>query len=129
MSGNDECCALFRSDFWNQLLSTDFNRGYFAALVLMLALLVLVLVLRLILMLIFRTRRCRQIEIKSEGGDILIARDAVTDAARAELAQYPELAVKQIGLYRRGRRYSLLIRCDFTPGRDGGVREDRKSVV
>lgn len=116
-SGNS---GFFSIDFWKQLLNNDFNRGYFTALVLIVVVLALVLILRLILMLIFRRRRCRQVEVKCDGGNLLISREAITDATRNELQRYPQLSVNRIHLYRTCHHYSLVINCNFDPGDDGG---------
>ena len=51
-------------EFWRQLLSSDFNRGYAAAIGLVFALLLLLLVLKVIFKLLFRTRRCGAIPVR-----------------------------------------------------------------
>ncbi len=110
---------LFDVRSWQALLQSDFNRGYIAALFLVLALVLALLILKLLFMLAFRTRSCATVTVPRKDGDIVVSRDAVTEAVIRELQSFPALAVRKIRLYRRRRRYLMTIFCGFNG--DGGV--------
>lgn len=101
-------------EFWRQLLSSDFNRGYAAAIGLVFALLLLLLIVKIIFKLIFRTRRCGSIPVRCPTGDLVVSRGAIENAARQVLAGFPQLAVRRIMLYRRGKRFSMTLCCSFS---------------
>lgn len=101
-------------EFWRQLLSSDFNRGYAAAIGLVFALLLLLLIVKIIFKLIFRTRRCGAIPVHCPTGDLVVSRSAIENAARQVLAEFPQLAVRRIMLYRRGKRFSMTLCCSFS---------------
>lgn len=98
---------------WKTLLESDFNRGYLAALALVLALVVALLILKFIVFLIFRTRRASSVTVKSPDGDIVVSRDALEEAITRELEQYPELYLRKLRMFRRGKEYILALFCEF----------------
>lgn len=98
-------------DFWNTLLGSDFNRGYMAALALVLVLLVVLLVLRFIFFLSFRTRKCKVVTIPDSQGDITISRTAVENAVRNTFTAHPELELRELKLFRKGHTYMLRLHC------------------
>ena len=54
---------LAKPEFWQQLLSSDFNRGYIAGLGLVIALLVFLFIIKIIVKIVFRTHRCSSIPV------------------------------------------------------------------
>ncbi len=102
---------------WKILLESDFNRGYLAALVLVLALVVALLILKFIVFLIFRTRRASSVTVKSPDGDIVVTRDALEEAIDRELELYPELYLRKLRMFRRGKAYMLTLFCEFRGSR------------
>lgn len=90
-----------------ELCRSDFNCGYMTALLLVVALFVILMVLRFILWLLFRTRRCTEVVIHQADGSLVIAKDAVFTAIRQDLADYPQLRVRQLKLYRKGNNYRI----------------------
>ena len=111
---------LFQAETWRLLLQSDFNRGYIAALVLFMALFLALMILRLILWFaFFRTHRCSEIVVPRRDGDIVVSRDAVTMAVSRELEAFPELDVRSIRLYRRGKTYLMTLFCIYEGG--GGI--------
>lgn len=110
---------LLTMDFWRELLSNDFNRGYAAALVLVLGVILVLLFLRFLLFLIFRTRRCNAVTIPTNGGELVISRNALENAVTQVLNGFPALSVNRIKLYRRGKSYSLRIFCGLNG--EGGI--------
>ena len=103
---------------WKALLESDFNRGYLAALVLVLALTAALLILKFILFMAFRTRRASAVTVESPEGDIVVTRDALGEAVDRELEAYPELYLRKLRLFRRGKAYMLTLNCEFR-GADG----------
>lgn len=120
-----EKCSIaktFSCENLRQLLASDFNRGYIAALALVFAVLVVVLLLRLIWFFLFRKKTCSRIVIPGEDGDIVISRDAIVAATRQELESFTQFDVRKMQLFRKGRNYSLRICCTYdTDGK--GVAE------
>lgn len=106
-----KCCD---PALWQRLLGNDFARGYMAALSLFIAIFVLVLFVRIALWLCFRTRRCSNVVVPGEGGDIVISRDAVTAVLEAELKAFPQLYVHRIRITRRGKKHFLALYCAFS---------------
>ena len=107
---------LFDPRMWQELLRSDFNRGYVAALVLVLALLLAMLILKFLCWLAFRTRRCSEITIPRRDGDIVVSREAVAAAVERELRAFPELNVRKIRLFRRRRAYLMTLCCAYGGG-------------
>jgi len=105
---------------WKTLLESDFNRGYLAALVLVLALTAALLILKFVLFMMFRTRRASSVTVNTPEGDIVVTRDALGEAVTRELERYPELYLRKLRLFRRGKAYMLTLSCEFR-GSSGGV--------
>ena len=108
--------GIFDTEMWRQLLQSDFNRGYIAALVLYMALFIALMILRFLLWLAFRTRSCSEIVVPRRDGEIVVSRDAVTMAVAHELEAFPELDVRKIRLFRRGKEYLMTIFCTYGGG-------------
>lgn len=98
---------------WKTLLESDFNRGYLAALVLVLALVAALLILKFLLFLIFRTKRASSVTVGSADGEIVVTRDALEEAIGRELELYPELYLRKLRMFRRGKVYMLTLFCEF----------------
>lgn len=103
----------FTRDFWNTLLGSDFNRGYMAALLLILILFLILLVVRFVIYLFFRTRKCKAVIIPDSQGDITISRTAVENAVRKTVAAYPALDLRDLKLFRKGKNYMLRLHCSL----------------
>lgn len=103
---------------WQTLLASDFNRGYLAALMLVLALVLALMILKLLWFIAFRTRRASTVTIPHPDGDIVVSREALAEAVTRELAGYPELRLRKLRLFRRGKNYLLTLLCEFN-GADG----------
>lgn len=106
-------------EFWRQLTENDFERGYLTGVGLALLLLLALLVLRLILKLMFRNRRSGVVVVSRADGDLVISRDAVESSARHVLNAFPQLDVRRIQLYRKGKRYSMTLICGYSAGEAG----------
>ncbi len=118
---------LLSANYWRELLSTDFNRGYATGIALVLGVMILLCVLKIIWRLMFRVRRCGAVEVRCDGGDLVISRSAVENAARQVLAAFPQLDVDRIQLFRKGQRYRLRLHCAFAT--DGGGLPEIASKV
>ena len=114
---------LARPEFWQRLLSSDFNRGYIAGLGFVIALLIFLFIIKIIIKIIFRTHRCNSVPVSCADGDLIISRNAVENAARQVLANFPQLSVRRIQLYRRGKNYSMTLFTTFSPDEKGGLPE------
>ena len=114
---------LAKPEFWQQLLSSVFNRGYIAGLGLVIALLVFLFIIKIIVKIVFRTHRCSSIPVPCADGDLIISRDAVENAARQVLATFPQLSVRRIQLYCRGKNYSMTLFTTFAQDEKGGLPE------
>ena len=110
---------IFDLETWHQLLQSDFNRGYLAALAIYMALFIALMVLRFLFWLAFRTRGCSEVVVPCRDGDIVVSRDAVTMAVSHELADFPALDVRKIRLFRRGKVYSMTLLCVYGGGESG----------
>ena len=105
--------------YWQHLVGNEFNRGYLTALALVFAFLLVVLLLKFVLWLTFRTRRCSNVVVESDSGDVVVSRDAVTSLLRRELRDFSQLEVRTIRILRRGRTYFLRLYADFRTGEKG----------
>ena len=103
---------------WETLLASDFNRGYLAALALVLALVLALMILKLVWFIAFRTRRASTVTVPHPDGDLVVSRDALAEAVSRELDGYPELQLRKLRLFRRGKYYLLTLLCEFN-GADG----------
>ena len=124
---------LISGKFWQGLFDSEFDRGYMAALLLILAVLAVLLVIRFGIYLLFRTRRCKAVVIADPQGDVTIARDALVSAIRNRFAVYPDLTVKELRLFRKRKNYMLRIHCAFDGNAGSGfyalVEEIRPAVL
>lgn len=113
---------------WERLLASDFNRGYLAALALVLALILVLMILKLMWFIAFRTRRASTVTVTHPDGDIVVSREAIFEAVSRELFDYPELRLRKLRLFRRGKYYMLTLLCEFR-GASGipGMAEELKS--
>ena len=98
----------------DKVLQSDFNCGFIAALAVVVLLLVLLLVVRILLFFIFRTRRCSKVLVPSADGDLVVTRKAIESVVRAELANFTQITVRKLILYRSGKKYSLKLCCMFS---------------
>ena len=113
--------ALIDPAWWKTLLGSDFNRGFIAALCVILVLMILLMLLRAVIGLIFRTRRCSGIEVKRNDGSTFVSRDVIFSVVGRELADYPALHAEKIVLTRRGAHYQLTIHCSYLLSDQSGI--------
>ena len=113
--------AIIDPVWWKALLGSDFNRGFIAALGVILILMILLMLLRGIFSLIFRTRRCSCVEVKRNDGSTFVSRDVVASVVDRELAEYPALHAEKIVLTRRGGRYQISIHCSYLLSDQSGI--------
>ena len=107
--------------WWRALLGSDFNRGFMAALVLILLLMVLLMLARGIIRLVFGTRRCSCVVVKRTDGDTVISRDTVAALVNRELVNYPAIRSERIVLTRRRSVYQLTIYCEYLLSDQTGI--------
>ena len=107
--------------WWKALLGSDFNRGFIAALGVILILMILLMLLRGIFSLIFRTRRCSYIEVGRGDGNTMVNREVIASVVDRELAAYPSILAEKIVLTRRGRNYQLTIHCTYLLSDTAGI--------
>jgi len=110
-----------KPETWRILLGNDFNRGFFAALVLILLLLLLLLFIRLTLGMIFRRHRTGKIIIQRADGDTQVSLSALSALVRNELNDYPAIECSRILLYKQGKKYSLSLFCDYSLKDQSGI--------
>jgi hypothetical protein len=101
-------------DMWKAVLSNDFNRGYIAALVLMISIFILLFVLKLFCFIIFRKKRASKVVVPSANGDMIIAHSAVAKTVEISLRAYPELDIEKVKLYTKGKNYFMTIFCGLS---------------
>ncbi len=104
---------LFSLQNWQNLLRSDFNRGYLCALALVAALIVVLMILRFIWWLIFRERGCSKLTIRRSDGDIVVSRIAICAAIDGALKGLTALKVRKLRIFRRGRNYSITLLSSF----------------
>ncbi|MBE6394103.1 MAG: hypothetical protein E7044_08640 [Lentisphaerae bacterium] len=97
----------------DKVLQSDFNCGFISALAVVVLLLLLLLAVRILFFFIFRTRRCNKVLVPSADGDLIVTRKAIESVVRAELANFTQITVRKLVLYRRGKKYSLKLFCLF----------------
>ena len=95
------------------VLNSDFNCGYLAAILTVAGLLILLLIIKIFLFFIFRTRKCSRVVISAPEGDLTVSRAAIESVIRNDLAQYKELVIRKMLLYRTGKNYSIRLCCQF----------------
>lgn len=93
---------------WRTLLSNDFNRGYVLGVGVVLAVVLLILMVKILMAIAFRTRRCREIVVSAPDGDVMVAYEAVKGAITTAVTRFPAFGVRDIKLYRRGKRTYLV---------------------
>jgi hypothetical protein len=98
----------------DKILQSDFNCGFIAALAFVVFVLIVLLVIRLLLFLVFRTRRCGKVIVPSPDGNLIVTRKAIESVVRAELAEFTQITVRKLVLYRKGKKYSLALYCQFS---------------
>lgn len=113
--------VLFDPAWWQALAGNDFNKGFIAALCLILLLMLLLFIVRSVIFLIFRTRRCSYVEVKRGDGSTVISRDVISSVVERELVDYPAVKAEKIVLTRRGQRYQLTIYCTYFLADQSGI--------
>ena len=103
-----------KPETFDKILQSDFNCGFIAALAFVVFVLLVLLVIRLLLFLVFRTRRCGKVIVPSRDGNLIVTRKAIESVVRAELAGFSQIIVRKLVLYRRGKKYSLALYCQFS---------------
>ena len=101
------------------VLNSDFNCGYLAAIFTVAGLLILLLVIKIFLFFIFRTRKCSRVVIPAPEGNLTVSRAAIESVIRNDLAQYKELTIRKMLLYRTGKNYSIRLCCQFDSEGEG----------
>ena len=107
--------------WWQALLGSDFNKGFMAALCMILALMIFLFLVRGFLFLIFRSRRCRNIEVKRADGNTLVSSEVIASVVERELEAYPAIRSEKIVLTRRGGKYQMTIYCSYLLADQTGV--------
>lgn len=97
----------------------DFNVGYATGVGVVLAVLVLLLSVRLILAFIFRTRRCHEIRIKGEDGDVFVSRNAVNSVVNSLEKEFKNLIISKVSLNAVRKRQFINIYVDFNADSGG----------
>ena len=108
-----------RPEILDEILQSDFNCGYIAALATVAAVLLLFLLLHFILWLFFRTRRCGVVVVPSENGELTMTRNAVESVVREEVESFHQIYLRKLLLFRRGSTYRLKLFCRFERGAEG----------
>jgi hypothetical protein len=103
-----------KPETFDRVLQSDFNCGFIAALAFIVFVLLLLLVIRFLLFLVFRTRRCGKVVVPSPDGNLIVTRKAIESVVRAELSGFPQIFVRKLVLYRKGKKYSLALYCLFS---------------
>ena len=104
---------IFSLQNWQNLLRSDFNRGYMCALALVAALIVVLMILRFVWWLIFRERGCSRLTIRRKDGDIVVSRSAVCAAIDEALKSVAALKVRKLRIFQRGSNYSITLLSSF----------------
>ena len=107
---------LFSGEFYQELLSSDFNCGYVTGAGIVLGLLVLLLIVRLVLRILFRRRRCGAIVVPSPNGDLTISRNVVEKAARTVLDRSANLISVVSSFTGRGKIIRFCSAAHFSTG-------------
>lgn len=115
-------------EWWRTVAGNDFDRGYVIGVALALLVLVSVLALKIVFRLVFRSRRCREIVVRSADGDIFVTYGALNDALFSELESFEALKVRDIRLSRVRGRYFLDIFCTYDVSDDGRFPEEARLI-
>ncbi len=98
---------------------TDFNLGYFFALVVVGVTLLALFIIRIILKIIFRKKRCHTISIKSDNGCAFISCSAIMAVIKALEKEFSALTINKVNLFRYGKKPFIDIYLDFDASKGG----------
>ena len=98
---------------------TDFNLGYFFALVVVALTLLGLFLIRIILKIVFRKKRCSSIIIKSNNGDTFISAIAIMSVIKALEKEFRSLSINKVDLYRYRKTPFLEVYLDFDASNGG----------
>ena len=98
---------------------TDFNLGYFFALVIVGITLLTLFIIRIILKIIFRKKRCHTISIKADNGSAFISCSAIMAVIKALEKEFSALTINKVNLFRYGNKPFLDIYLDFDASKGG----------
>ena len=98
---------------------TDFNLGYFFALVVVGSTLLGLFIIRIILKIIFRKKRCHTISIKSDNGCAFISCSAILAVIKALEKEFSALTINKVNLFRYRNKPFLEIYLDFDASKGG----------
>ncbi len=98
---------------------TDFNLGYFFALIVVGLTLLGIFIIRIILKIIFRKKRCHAIGIKSDNGDAFISCSAITAVIKALEKEFSAFTINKVNLFRYGKKPFVEIHLDFDTSKGG----------
>lgn len=100
--------------------ATEFNQGCAVGAGVVLAVLLLLMIIRIVFKIIFRRRRCRELTVKSNGGEVVISIKALEDTVNAEFTEFPSVRLNQLRVYRIRKKYMFNLVCDYD-GSDGSL--------
>lgn len=98
---------------------TDFNLGYFFALVVVGLTLLALFIIRIILKIVFRKKRCHTISIKSDNGSAFISCSAIMAVIKALEKEFSALTINKVNLFRYRNKPFLEIYLDFDASKGG----------
>ena len=98
---------------------TDFNLGYFFALVVVGLTLLALFIIRIILKIIFRKKRCHTISIKADNGSAFISCSAIMAVIKALEKEFSALTINKVNLFRYRNKPFLEIYLDFDASKGG----------
>lgn len=98
---------------------TDFNLGYFFALVVVASTLLGLFLIRIILKIIFRKKRCHTISIKADNGCAFISGSAILAVIKALEKEFSALTINKVNLFRYRNKPFLEIYMDFDASKGG----------
>lgn len=98
---------------------TDFNTGYFFALVVVGLTLLGLFIIRIILKIIFRKKRCHTISINADNGSAFISCSAIMAVIKALEKEFSALTINKVNLFRYGNKPFLEIYLDFDASKGG----------
>ena len=93
--------------------NNDFERGFFAAMLLTAAIFLLLLLLCLILKIIFRKPAVTGVTLPREDGDIFISRSAIFSTVSRLEKDFPELEISKVTLSRRRGELAMCVSVFF----------------
>lgn len=98
---------------------TDFNLGYFFALLVVGLTLLALFLIRIILKIVFRKKRCHTISIKSDNGNAFISCSAIMAVIKALEKEFSALTINKVNLFRYRNKPFLEIYLDFDASKGG----------